>query len=78
MNPTIYAWCFSHGRLHVFADHGAWCTGNWVDLGPGLAGEAMAEDRKRAHFGDARFLHELPAEAQEAVMGQAAAREVKA
>lgn len=76
MSGAIHAWCFSHGRMHTFGSDGTWCGGNWVDLGtPYLA---VAEDEKRVHFGDARFMHELPAEAQEAVMAQVKEREMAA
>ncbi len=69
-----YAWCFSHGRMHTFGDiNGAWCTGHWVDLGTHF--RVSAEDRKEAHFGDARVLHELPLEAQQAVIEQVKERE---
>jgi hypothetical protein len=74
VSAPVQAWCFSHGRMHTFDDiNGAWCTAPWVDLGTPYA--AVAEDRKRAHFGDARFMHELSAEAQEAVMQQVEERE---
>jgi hypothetical protein len=74
MSVTVQAWCFSHGRMHTFgSSDGAWCTADWVDLG--ASNPALAEDRKRAHFGDARFMHDLPLEAQEAVMQQVQERE---
>lgn len=74
MSADIIAWCFSHGRMHTFDGiNGAWCTANWVDMGTAYL--AVAEDRKRAHFGDARFMDELPLEAQEAVIEQVQERE---
>lgn len=76
--PTIYAWCFGHGRLHIFGVDGAWCTSHWVNLGPAAWSEASAENVKRAHFGDARFMHELPLEAQQAVIDQVQEREKEA
>jgi hypothetical protein len=74
MSTPIQAWCFSHGRMHTFDSlNGAWCTASWVDLGTRYA--AVAEQRKRDHFGDARFMDELPLEAQVAVIEQVQERE---
>lgn len=71
-----YAWCFSHGTMHTFGVDGAWCTADWVDLG--TSNEASAERIKQDHFGDARFMNDLPIEAQEAVIEQVREREVNA
>jgi hypothetical protein len=74
VSAPAYVWCFSHGRMHTFdAANGAWCDGNWVDLGTRYP--STAEDRKRDHFGDAQFMHELPLEAQQAVIEQVEERE---
>jgi hypothetical protein len=59
--------------MHTFGVDGAWCTAHWVDLGTRNA--FSAENIKQAHFGDARFMHELPLEAQEAVAEQVEARQ---
>ena len=73
MRESAYAWCFSHGDMHNFADTRPWCTADWVDLGTRNA--VSAERIKHDHFGDARFMHQLPLEAQEAVMEQVRERE---
>jgi hypothetical protein len=72
-NKTIYTWCFSHGTMHTFGVVGAWCTADWIDLGANS--EESARRIKRAHFGDARFINDLPLEGQEAVMEQVRERE---
>jgi hypothetical protein len=61
MTTTVYAWCFSHGRLHHFADD-FWCTATWARLAGSTEAEALAD--KQARFGTAEFLHQLPAEQQ--------------
>lgn len=73
MTATVHAWCFSHGRMHTFGSDGAWCTAHWVDLG--ASNPVQADQRKRDHFGDARFMDELPLEAQKAVIEQVQERE---
>lgn len=64
---TYYAWCFSHGRLHLFAEpEGPWCTAGWVRLTGGFEEEALAD--KQTRFGDAQFLHHLPNDQQVAII----------
>lgn len=75
MDEVSYAWCFSHGRMHVFAPSaeypdGAWCTAAWVRL-TGDTTEA-AEADKVARFGDAHFVHQLPLDMQAAVIRERA------
>lgn len=61
MNVAWYAWCFSHGLMHRF--HGdPWCTATWIAFPVDTAMEA--HEAKHHAYGDARFLHELPAEQQ--------------
>ena len=56
-----YAWCFSHGRDHRF-DGEPWCTATWTPLAGRTEEEALRDKEER--FGDAQFLHQLPAERQ--------------
>lgn len=64
---AVFAWCFSHGTMHHFpAGEEPWCTASWVWLA-GLTRE-QAEASKQAAYGDARFLHELPAREQLAII----------
>ncbi len=63
--PPWFAWCFDHGRLHVFVPRGehecpdgAWCTARWVRLAGTTEQEATADKEKR--FGEAVFCHHLP------------------
>ncbi|MER5890517.1 hypothetical protein ABT160_42390 [Streptomyces sp. NPDC001941] len=59
-NGSSYAWCFSHGRLHVFqAGQDPWCTAEWVTVQGATREAALAA--KAEHFGDAQFFDELPA-----------------
>lgn len=58
---SLYAWCFSHGVMHHFTDT-PWCTATWVAFTPST--EQTALEAKQHAYGDARFLHELPAEQQ--------------
>ena len=58
---TVYAWCFSHGRLHIFTGD-PWCTATWVALPAST--ETDAREAKCRTYGAARFLHELPTEQQ--------------
>jgi hypothetical protein len=58
--PTTYAWCFDHGRLHVFpADKDPWCTAAWIIIAATTKEQAI--EAKRAAYGEVRFLDELPA-----------------
>lgn len=61
MTTVAYAWCFSHGRLHRF-DGTPWCTATWVRLTGVTKSDALAN--KRARYGNAQFLHQLPDEQQ--------------
>jgi hypothetical protein len=56
--PDRFAWCFSHGFMHPFDPEAPWCTASWVWLNGDHKQDAEAD--KRARFGDAQFLHELP------------------
>ncbi|MCM8552309.1 hypothetical protein [Streptomyces sp. STCH 565 A] len=74
MRKTIYAWCFDHGIMHRF--HGGdepWCTARWVAFTATTAEEAHAAKTKA--YGDARFLHELPASKQLEVIEIGGARQ---
>lgn len=64
--PPLYAWCFSHGTIHAFADD-PWCTAQWVRLEGDTEENALAD--KQARFGEARFLDHLPLEQQAQVCG---------
>ena len=58
-----WAWCFSHGRLHRFASgEEPWCTATWAWLRGATENEALVD--KSITYGDAQFLHHLPAEQQ--------------
>lgn len=57
--PT-YAWCFSHGRLHTFWPSRTWCTANWIEMDGATEEEALYD--KQGRFGDASFIHDLPAD----------------
>jgi hypothetical protein len=61
MTDTFYAWCFSHGRLHRFTDE-PWCTATWTRLDGDTEADAIAN--KIGRYGDAQFVHQLPAEQQ--------------
>ncbi|MFD7341526.1 hypothetical protein ACFV98_36965 [Streptomyces violascens] len=56
-DPTVFAWCFSHGRLHHFVGE-PWCTATWALL-PG-ATEEDALVAKTQLYGEATFLDQLP------------------
>jgi hypothetical protein len=63
MIRTRYAWCFSHGTMHRFPEGDRpWCTAAWVAFTATTEDNAMAA--KQHAYGDARFLHELPATQQ--------------
>lgn len=60
---TRYAHCFSHGVLHTFAEGDTpWCTATWIAFTATTRLDALAA--KRAAYGEAQFLHELPADKQ--------------
>jgi len=68
-SPLSFAWCFSHGRMHFFAeDQEPWCTATWVPLAAGSEDKALAEKQRR--YGDAQFLDQLPLEQQVAIINQ--------
>ncbi|MBD3004655.1 hypothetical protein [Streptomyces sp. 5-10] len=56
---TVYAWCFSHGWMHIGKP---WCTATWVILSGATEEEALAS--RLEQYGEARFLHHLPGEQQ--------------
>lgn len=56
--PNLYAWCFDHGRMHVFDPEKPWCTAAWVPLDGHAEAEAVAD--KQTRYGNAQFLHDLP------------------
>ncbi|MGW1815345.1 hypothetical protein ACWCQM_17530 [Streptomyces sp. NPDC002125] len=64
-DPTVFAWCFSHGRLHHFVG-APWCTATWALL-PG-ATEEEALTAKAQQYGEATFLDQLPDEQQLALI----------
>ncbi|WP_225825639.1 hypothetical protein [Streptomyces naphthomycinicus] len=61
MTDTLHAWCFDHGMLHHFTGE-PWCTARWVAFTATTETDAL--DAKQHAYGDARFLHELPAQQQ--------------
>lgn len=66
-HPMRYAWCWSHGALHKFpAGQDPWCTATWVWLDGTVEEDALTD--KQARYGDARFLHQLPADQQLAII----------
>jgi hypothetical protein len=65
--PDRYAWCFSHGLMHTFDPEAPWCTASWVWLSSRDKDDALADKQQR--YGDAEFLHQLPADEQLAVIG---------
>ncbi|WP_329217299.1 hypothetical protein [Streptomyces microflavus] len=73
MNITRYAWCFSHGVFHTFPEGDTpWCTATWIAFTATTRIDALAA--KHAAYGDAQFLHDLPADKQIEVIGIAEAR----
>ncbi|NED75375.1 hypothetical protein G3I51_24230 [Streptomyces sp. SID9944] len=63
VDRTTYAWCFDHGTTHQFrAGDEPWCTAAWVAFTATTAEDA--EQAKKAAYGDARFLDQLPADKQ--------------
>ncbi|WP_369383219.1 hypothetical protein [Streptomyces sp. cg36] len=63
--PDTYAFCFSHGDLHVFRGE-PWCTAAWVTLSGSTRDEALQDKRHR--FGEARFVDGLSLEQQVEVL----------
>lgn len=64
--PVRFAWCFSHGVMHRFDPADPWCTATWVWLASRDEADALAD--KAARYGDAQFLHHLPADQQLAII----------
>ncbi|MFG1858444.1 hypothetical protein ACGFJT_41895 [Actinomadura geliboluensis] len=73
-STPLYAWCFSHGRLHRFhADPArAWCTATWMPLEGESEDAALAD--KNTRYGQALFDHELARDQRLAVINACAAR----
>lgn len=73
-DPPVYAWCFSHGRMHTFSDmREAWCTADWIPLDGSTEGAAHAD--KVARYGDAIHHGHLSLEAQERLIAEVEQRE---
>ncbi|MBT2430550.1 hypothetical protein J7F02_34510 [Streptomyces sp. ISL-112] len=73
MRTAHYAWCFSHGMLHAFPEGDTpWCTANWIAFTATTRLDALAA--KHAAYGDAQFLHDLPADQQIEIIETADAR----
>lgn len=66
---TMYAWCFSHGRMHRFDPEEPWCTATWIRLDAGSEAEALTVKQER--YGDARFVGDLPLHQQAGLVRQA-------
>lgn len=66
-----YAWCFDRDVMHRFAGS-PWCIARWVAFAAADGWAALAA--KEDAYGDAQFLHDLPAEQQLEVIDIAAAR----
>lgn len=58
--PNLYAWCFSHGRMHVFDPDNPWCAASWVPLNGETESDALSE--KQEKYGRAAFLKDLSAD----------------
>lgn len=72
--PPVYAWCFSHGRMHAFTVlGGAWCTADWIPLNGSTEETALAD--KTARYGDAKHHGHLSPEAQERLASEVHERE---
>lgn len=66
-DDVTFAWCFDHGRIHRFRTTDVpWCTATWVWLASRDEAAALAD--KQARYGNAQFLHELPADQQAAIL----------
>jgi hypothetical protein len=71
---TVYAWCFSHGRMHTFDNiNDAWCTADWIPLAGTNEFDALAD--KIARYGNAEHHGHLSLEAQERLSGEVHERE---
>ncbi|MFF0276893.1 hypothetical protein [Streptomyces sp. NPDC004330] len=58
-----HAWCFDHGRAHVFASGTTpWCTAAWVGFVAASAEQAL--EAKQASYGDAQFFDQLTSDHQ--------------
>ena len=68
----MFAWCFSHGTLHRFNPENPWCTATWIAFTANTEEDALAA--KREAYGDAQFLHHLPAVQQMEVIEATKAR----
>ncbi|MFJ5635297.1 hypothetical protein ACIQF5_22005 [Streptomyces goshikiensis] len=56
----VHAWCFDHGRAHVFmAGTTPWCSAAWVGFVAASAAQAL--EAKQAAYGDAQFFDQLSA-----------------
>ncbi|MGW0603967.1 hypothetical protein [Streptomyces sp. NPDC002640] len=64
-DPIVFAWCFSHGRLHHFVGE-PWCTATWASLAGATEEEALSA--KAQQYGEATFLDQLPNEQQLALI----------
>lgn len=53
-----YAWCFSHGRMHMFEAGEPHCDATWVYLEGSNQQEAWADKERR--YGQVAFLRDLP------------------
>lgn len=66
MPEPTYAWCFDHGRLHIFrlteSNPDPWCTANWMPLTGATEDEALADKQQR--YEDAQFIHHLDEDQQ--------------
>ncbi|MER5967806.1 hypothetical protein [Streptomyces sp. NPDC002057] len=72
----LHAWCFDHGRAHVFvAGTTPWCTAAWVGFVAASAEQAL--EAKQSAYGDARFFDQLCADHQLEVIEIRAARAEK-
>ncbi|MFJ8764677.1 hypothetical protein [Streptomyces clavifer] len=69
----LHAWCFDHGRAHVFAaDATPWCSAAWVGFVAACADQVM--EAKQAAYGDAQYFDQLSADHQLEVIEIRAAR----
>lgn len=72
----LHAWCFDHGRAHVFvAGTTPWCTAAWVGFVAVSAEQAL--EAKQAAYGDAQFFDQLTADHQLEVIEICASRTEK-
>ncbi|NEA20652.1 hypothetical protein [Streptomyces halstedii] len=72
----LHAWCFDHGRAHVFAAGTTpWCSAAWVGFVAASADQAL--EAKQAAYGDAQYFNQLSAVHQLEVIEVRAARAEK-